>query len=110
MLVRASSILLTFAVAGVAMPAAAQSFAQGNAETRISEPAGIAIVQDIIANTNSALALIGTGGGAVSLAVPSSVNLSNAGGDSLAFGTVAQVSANSSFLSQDSVSVSVGAI
>lgn len=109
MLNRFSSFVL-LALAGTSIPASAQLPVKGTSSVRIAEPAGISIVQDVLANVNASLVVFGTAGDAVSLAVPKDVSISNSGGESLTLATSSMLSSSSLILAQDSISVSIGAL
>jgi len=107
---RAHLAVLAILAAGVSLEPAAAQNAQGAAGTRIVDQTGIAVIQDVLTNVNASVLVIGTRGDTVSMAVPSSVSLSNASGESMSLGTVSQLSSGNLVLSGDSVSVSIGAL
>lgn len=109
-MLRRLSLLTLLAAAGATSPSAAQSTAQGRASVRVAEPAGIAIVQDVLANFNASLVVFGSVGDAVSMAVPANVSISGPGGESLVLATSSALSTSSLILAQDSISVSIGAL
>lgn len=110
--------LSALVLATSANPVFAQS-AKTDSSVSIVEAAGVEIVQDILTNeivqdlltnVSASLIILGTAGDSISISVPSSVSLSNASGDGLTMGTVSQLSSNSLVLSEDTVSVNIGAI
>ncbi|MBA3678441.1 MAG: DUF4402 domain-containing protein [Sphingosinicella sp.] len=115
-----TKMLSALALAASAGPVFAQS-ASANGSASIVEPSGVVILQDVLTssrtivqnvltNVNASLVILGTSGDSVSVSVPSSVSLSSAAGDNLTVGTISQLSTNSLVLSDDTVSVNIGAI
>ncbi len=108
-----STFLPLLIVASAFMPLApAIAFTQTFGSAQISEPAGLSVIENLMAQTNITVTIVGTPGDAVSLGVPGSVNLTSAGSPDLLLKTStdpAMVYANGVILSQDTVSVSIGA-
>ena len=101
--------LAALALLSSAGPAVAQSATAGSNVT-IVPSVGFEIVRDVLGDTNAALIILGSVGDALSISVPSSVFLSTAGGDDLTIGAASQLSSDSLVLSEDTVSVNIGAI
>lgn len=106
---RSLTALAVLSAAGASAPAAAQS-AFGSAGVNMVQPAGITVVQDVLTKVNAAMIVTGSPGDSVSLAVPSSVEVSSAVGQVMTVGTLTELSATNLVLGQDSISVSVGAL
>jgi hypothetical protein len=98
-----------FCAASAAAPAAASSTANTGASVQIVSPDGISIIQDVLAQANVSLVIMGRPGDAVSLAVPSSIYLRSAEGGNLSVATRSPQYASSAILSENAVSVSIGA-
>lgn len=95
-----------------ASAAAVVPFASASGKTEIRSRAGIAVVQDLMFQSNISFIVIGQPGDAVAVGVPGSVNVTNSSGENLVLDTVSQsqiLLAGGTVLAQDTVSISVGA-
>jgi hypothetical protein len=99
-----------FCAATAAVPAAASSTANTGASVQIVSPDGISIIQDVLAQANVSLIIMGRPGDAVSLAVPSSIYLKSAEGGNISIATRSPQYAGSAILSENAVSVGISAV
>lgn len=106
-----ASIIGCLSVLGPTAPAlAAQASAFGR--TQIVVPAGITVTNQVISQSLSTISIVGSPGDAVALAVPASLPVSNAAGQTLSLNTIQSQTlfTSGSVLAEDAVSVSVGAV
>jgi hypothetical protein len=94
------------------VPALASQIAVASGSARIVVPAGITVTNQVVGQSLSTISIIGSRGDAVGLAVPASLSVSNAAGQTLALSTVQSQTlfTTGSVLSEDAMSVSVGTV
>jgi predicted small secreted protein len=77
----------------------------------IEQPASASVIQDVITQANITVTVVGTPASGVSVGVPAAVNTVSAAGQNIQLTTTTALAFSSGLvLSQDAVSVSIGAI
>lgn len=93
------------------VPAGAQAQIQTQGSVMIEQRAGASVLQDVIIQSNIMLTVIGQPGDTVSVGVPSSVSVTNSDGLNMQLATTSDlVFSSGAILSQDTLSVSIGAV
>jgi hypothetical protein len=93
------------------IPAAAHAQISTQGSVRIEQRAGASVLQDVIIQSNIMLTVIGRPGDTVSVGVPGSVNVTSQDGRNMQLATTSDlVYSSGAILSEDTLSVSIGAV